>query len=89
MGVAFCLNMVFNHVMTQATTDRELIERLGGPTRVAELLGWPKHGGAQRVQNWLTRGIPPAIKVHRPDLFLVDAVNKTEMVEQQPEGQGG
>jgi hypothetical protein len=61
--------------MNEQTKDRELIERLGGPTRVAELLGWPKHGGAQRVQNWLSRGIPPAVKVRRPDLFLADAIN--------------
>ena len=68
--LAFCLNMVFNTCMSEATKDRELIERLGGPTRVAELLGWPKYGGAQRVQNWLSRGIPPAVKVKWPDLFM-------------------
>jgi hypothetical protein len=61
--------------MNQQTEDRELIKRLGGPTRVAELLGWPKHGGAQRVQNWLSRGIPPAVKVRHPGLFLADAIN--------------
>ena len=58
--------------MTETTSDRELIEALGGPTRLAQLLGWPKNGGAQRVQNWLSRGIPPAVKVQRPDLFLSD-----------------
>lgn len=51
-------------------TDSELISSLGGPTKVAELLGLPKFGGAQRVQNWLYRGIPAAIKVQRPDLFM-------------------
>lgn len=70
--------MVFNPFMTEATKDRELIERLGGPTRVAELLGWPKYGGAQRVQNWLSRGIPPAVKVHRPDLFLAEAIQNQD-----------
>lgn len=64
--------------MTEATKDRELIERLGGPTRVAELLGWPKYGGAQRVQNWLSRGIPPAVKVQRPDLFLAEAIQNQD-----------
>lgn len=37
---------------------------------MAELLGFDKDGGVQRVHNWLTRGIPPAIKVSRPDLFM-------------------
>ncbi len=51
--------------------DRKLIENLGGPSRVAELLGLDKSkGGAQRVQNWMTRGIPPKVKLSRPDLFL-------------------
>lgn len=38
--------------------------------KVAELLGYAKDGGVQRVQNWKTRGIPPAVKLERPDLFL-------------------
>lgn len=50
--------------------DRKLIEELGGPSRVAELLNYPKHGGAQRVQNWMTRGIPAKVKLEHPDLFL-------------------
>lgn len=51
--------------------DRMTIARLGGPARVAELLGYEKHlGGTQRVCNWLARGIPAAVKVERPDLFL-------------------
>lgn len=51
--------------------DKALIEELGGPAKVAELLGYDKRdGGVQRVSNWLTRGIPSAVKVERPDLFL-------------------
>ncbi len=51
--------------------DAELIRALGGPTKVAELLGYDKaKGGVQRVQNWLERGIPPRVKLDRPDLFL-------------------
>jgi hypothetical protein len=51
--------------------DRLTIARLGGPSKVAELLGYEKqHGGTQRVSNWLARGIPAAVKVGRPDLFL-------------------
>jgi hypothetical protein len=48
--------------------DAELIAQLGGPAKVAELLGLGK-GGVQRVHNWTTRGIPAAVKLSRPDLF--------------------
>jgi len=51
--------------------DAELINRLGGPTRVAELLAFEKHG-AQRVQNWLHRGIPAQVKLDYPHIFLLD-----------------
>ena len=54
-----------------STDDNAIIERLGGPTKVAELLGYDKAGGPQRVHNWTKRGIPPAVKVARPDLFMV------------------
>jgi len=59
-------NAVFNHAMT----DAELIAELGGPTRLAERLGYEKPGGVQRVQNWLARGIPPKVKLEHPELFL-------------------
>lgn len=52
-------------------TDSEIIETLGGAAKVAELLGYEKHGGTQRVHNWITRGIPPKVKLERPDLFIV------------------
>ena len=52
--------------------DRKLIEELGGPTRVAEMLGYEKYGGVQRVHNWLSRGIPAKVKLEHPDLFLRD-----------------
>ncbi|MNV21651.1 hypothetical protein D3C71_1125920 [compost metagenome] len=52
-------------------TDPEMIKALGGPTKVAELLGYDKgNGGVQRVQNWLTRGIPAQVKLDHPHLFL-------------------
>ena len=51
------------------SNDKKLIDGLGGPARVAELLGYGKQGGVQRVQNWTTRGIPPRVKLERPDLF--------------------
>lgn len=50
--------------------DWDLVLALGGPAKVAELLGWTKEGGVQRVQNWKARGIPAKVKVQRPDLFL-------------------
>jgi hypothetical protein len=51
-------------------TDADLIDELGGPAKVCELLSIPKHGGVQRVQNWKARGIPARVKLERPDLFL-------------------
>ncbi len=45
--------------------DGALIEALGGPAKVAELLGYEKHGGTQRVHNWITRGIPSKVKLER------------------------
>lgn len=55
------------------STDKQLIDDLGGPAKVAELLGYTKHGGVQRVQNWTTRGIPPKVKLEHPELFLKPA----------------
>lgn len=51
--------------------DADLIKQLGGPTRLAERLGYDKGRGVQRVANWLKRGIPARVKVDHPDLFLV------------------
>lgn len=51
--------------------DKQIITNLGGPAKVAELLNLDKsRGGVQRVQNWMTRGIPPKEKLAHPDLFL-------------------
>lgn len=52
--------------------DRALIAELGGPSQVARLLGFKKAGSVQRVQNWTVRGIPPAIKLAHPSVFLRD-----------------
>ena len=54
----------------QIESDRLLIAELGGVTKVAEMLGLQKIGGVQRVQNWLTRGIPAEVKLQHPKLFL-------------------
>ncbi len=50
--------------------DKILIKELGGPAKVAEMLGYEKAGGVQRVQNWIARGIPAKVKIEHPDLFL-------------------
>jgi hypothetical protein len=51
--------------------DRARILELGGPVAVCERLGYDKaNGGVQRVQNWMTRGIPAQVKIDHPDLFL-------------------
>jgi hypothetical protein len=55
--------------MTQIQHDKELIAQLGGPSQVARLLGFDNYG-AQRVQNWLVRGIPSRIKLDFPKIFL-------------------
>lgn len=56
--------------MDRKHPDAELIRRLGGPTAVAERLGYdPKAGGWQRVNNWRARGIPEVIRLRRPDVF--------------------
>ncbi len=54
--------------------DAQLIADLGGAAKVAELLGLDKaKGGVQRVHNWISRGIPAAVKVERPELFMRSA----------------
>jgi hypothetical protein len=52
------------------TDDQKLIESLGGPTKVSDMLGYEKLGGPQRVHNWMTRGIPPKVKLEFPHIFL-------------------
>lgn len=69
-------------VCNSAMNDTELIAHLGGPTKVAKLLKLKKLGGAQRVQNWLTRGIPSDIKIAHPTIFL----RKTRKTATEPTG---
>lgn len=58
-------------VCNDAMTDKDLIDALGGPTKVAQLLGFDKkQGGVQRVQNWIGRGIPAQVKLDFPHIFL-------------------
>lgn len=82
---AFCLNMVFNRAMSkhyELHPDAKVIADLGGPTKVAELLEYDKaHGGVQRVQNWMKRGIPSHVKLNRPDLFLTDLIDRMKAAD--------
>lgn len=71
------LNMVCNIGMT----DTELIAYYGGPAKLARKLGFPGQGGVQRIQNWTTRGIPPAVKVQFPEIFLNVPKTTTEAAE--------
>jgi len=77
--------------MDEKQRAREIITSLGGPASVAEKLGWSKHGGTQRVQNWLARGIPSHVKVMRPDLFMPElahpsAARSSGAIESQAHG---
>jgi hypothetical protein len=55
---------------TPISKDKALIEKLGGPAKLSELLGYKKKGGPQRVSNWMNRGIPSRVKLEHPELFL-------------------
>lgn len=50
-------------------TDAEIIDELGGPAKVAELLGFRADVGTQRVHNWKTRGIPALVRLNHFELF--------------------
>lgn len=51
-------------------TDVELIDHYGGPARLAEKLGWHERRAVQRIHNWRSRGIPAAVKLKFPNIFL-------------------
>lgn len=58
-------------LMMRKHPDAKIILDNGGPSEVAKLLGYdPKDGGAQRVQNWIYRGVPAEVKLEHPELFL-------------------
>ena len=66
--------------------DAQIIQKLGGPTRVADLLGLSRYGGVQRVQNWTIRGIPSHVKVSHPALFmphLVEVIANTSQTSSE------
>lgn len=58
---------------TDLHPDATIIDGLGGPTTVAELMGIRDvRGAVQRVSNWKRRGIPPSVRLDFPSLFPVD-----------------
>jgi hypothetical protein len=62
--------MVCNQAMNAPHPDKKVIADLGGPAEVARALGLdPANGGVQRVHNWMTRGIPPAIRLSHLEYF--------------------
>jgi hypothetical protein len=62
-------------------TDEEIIKALGGPAKVAELLGYESDGGTQRVHNWIERGIPAKVKVDNPHIFLTHLMVESKDAE--------
>lgn len=63
--------------MRAQTKDAQRIYELGGPAKVAEILQLPPKSGTQTVYNWTVRktGIPPRVKLQRPDLFLPELLH--------------
>lgn len=71
-SVYYSLNVLFTGVTVEISKDKEVIQALGGSTKIAVLLGFKK----QRVQNWTVRGIPAHVKLKYPHLFLNPNINK-------------
>ena len=59
-------------------TRKSLNSLVGQPELLSFLALIRPRGGVQRVQNWMTRGIPPKEKIARPDLFLLDLSVRTQ-----------
>ena len=59
-------------------TDAELIDHHGGPARLAEKLGWHESRAVQRIHNWRSRGIPAAVKLKYPAIFLAKPARKAK-----------
>lgn len=66
--------------------DWAVIEKLGGPRQVADLLRYTGAGRVQRVQNWKFRGIPELERLRRPEVFRLPQSGE---VDQQQAAVGG
>ena len=62
-----CTKQMFTEATMSIEADKEILLKLGGSTKVAELLGFKDK---QRVQNWMKRGIPAKVKLEYPHLFM-------------------
>lgn len=75
--------------------DAARIKELGGATVVARLLAGRtgKPVSVQRVHNWASRGIPPAVKLDHPDLFVgpvqADSSARPQETEARPADDAG
>ncbi len=79
---------------TDLHPDASLIDRLGGPTTVAELMGIRDvRGAVQRVSNWKRRGIPSSVRLEFPNLFqavgALPDVASMNVRSGQPAGRAG
>lgn len=64
------------------SSDKDLIESLGGPAKLAARLGY----SVQRVQNWKERGIPAQVRLDHPDVFPLRARQpEAVQIESQPQ----
>jgi len=63
------------------STDKELIESLGGPAKLAARLKC----SVQRVQNWKERGIPPRVRLDHPDVFPLPNSQQPTQPDAQPQ----
>ena len=57
---------------------RQLIDIAGGPTALADAMGFPKERGRQRVGNWKTNGAIPAKQVRLHSRLLRRLMAKVE-----------
>lgn len=88
------INMVFNSITmikhTELHPDSKIIDDLGGPSKLAELLGYDKtHGGVQRIQNWKKRGIPSSVKIAHPELFMTELIDRIKASDDSQPPVGG
>lgn len=64
--------------------DKAVILHLGGPTKLADQLGFPRAGGVQRIVNWQERGIPAAVRLKHIDLFIKAEAELRAMKPKRP-----
>ncbi|MBY0474198.1 MAG: helix-turn-helix domain-containing protein [Nitrosomonas sp.] len=66
----------------------KLIDDLGGPTVLAEKLGYDKkNGGVQRVSNWRYRGIPAAVILKNQHIFSLTGNSNDQTKNNQHQNQ--